>query len=80
MDYLRRRRVEREYRRRVCPARGKTYSAFGLGSLISQATSHGKFDVLAAAVLVMALTVVAINRSFWKRFAEDWRPVLPLWG
>jgi NitT/TauT family transport system permease protein len=46
---------------------GNTYTAFGLGDLISQATSQGKFDVLAAAVLVMALTVVAINRSFWKR-------------
>jgi NitT/TauT family transport system permease protein len=46
---------------------GKTYSAFGLGDLISQATSEGKFDVLATAVVVMALTVVAINRSSWKR-------------
>jgi NitT/TauT family transport system permease protein len=46
---------------------GKSYSAFGVGELISQATSQGRFDVLGAAVLVMALTVVAINRSFWKR-------------
>jgi NitT/TauT family transport system permease protein len=45
----------------------KTYSAFGLGDLISRATSEGKFDILAAAVVVMALTVVTINRSFWKR-------------
>jgi NitT/TauT family transport system permease protein len=46
---------------------GKTYTAFGLGELISRATSEGHFDVLAVAVLVMALAVVTINRSFWKR-------------
>jgi NitT/TauT family transport system permease protein len=46
---------------------GQTYTAFGLGDLISRATSKGQFDVLAAAVMVMALTVVAINRSLWKR-------------
>ncbi|MET0252988.1 MAG: hypothetical protein ABW214_03050, partial [Terrimicrobiaceae bacterium] len=33
---------------------GKTYNAFGLGDLISRATSEGAFDVLAAAVVVMA--------------------------
>jgi NitT/TauT family transport system permease protein len=47
--------------------RGQTYTAFGLGDLISQATSAGKFDVLAAAVVVMALAVVTINRTLWKR-------------
>ena len=46
---------------------GKAYNAFGLGDLISRATSEGNFSVLAAAVVVMALTVVTINRSFWKR-------------
>jgi NitT/TauT family transport system permease protein len=46
---------------------GKTYDAFGLGALISRVTSEGKFGVLAAAVVVMALTVVTINRIFWKR-------------
>jgi NitT/TauT family transport system permease protein len=45
----------------------KINSAFGVGNLISRATSEGKFDVLAVAVLVMALTVVTINRTFWKR-------------
>ncbi|HEU4679194.1 MAG TPA: ABC transporter permease subunit, partial [Terrimicrobiaceae bacterium] len=49
---------------------GKTYTAFGLGDLISQATGAGHFDVLAAAVLVMALTVVTINRVFWKRLQK----------
>jgi ABC-type anion transport system duplicated permease subunit len=38
--------------------------------LISQATGAGQFDVLAAAVLVMALTVVTINRAFWKRLQK----------
>jgi NitT/TauT family transport system permease protein len=49
---------------------GKTYNAFGLGDLISRATSGGNFDVLAAAVVVMALVVVSINRSFWKRLQK----------
>jgi NitT/TauT family transport system permease protein len=46
---------------------GQRYNAFGLGDLISQATGQGRFDVLAAAVLVMALTVVTINRTLWRR-------------
>jgi len=46
---------------------GHTYSAFGLGSIISQATNAGDFHVLAAAVVAMAVVVVAINRTFWKR-------------
>ena len=49
---------------------GKAYNAFGLGDLISRATSEGNFSVLAAAVVVMALTVVTINRSFWKRLQK----------
>lgn len=44
-----------------------TFTAFGLGELISQATNKGNFDVLAGGVVVMALTVVLINRTFWKR-------------
>jgi len=46
---------------------GKQYDAFGLGSLISKATSAGDFNLLAASVVVMAVTVVIINRTFWKR-------------
>jgi len=45
-----------------------TYSAFGLGSLISRATGRGQYSLLAAAVVTMALAVVTINRLFWKRF------------
>ncbi|CAN5652446.1 ABC transporter permease subunit [soil metagenome] len=46
---------------------GQTYNAFGLGDLISRATAAGNFNLLAAAVVVMALSVVTINRTFWKR-------------
>lgn len=45
----------------------------GLGSLISQATEEGRFNLLAAAVATMAVTVVAFNRLVWKplgRLAE----------
>jgi NitT/TauT family transport system permease protein len=45
---------------------GKTYHAFGLGNLISEATNKGDFNLLAAAVVAMAVFVVAINRTFWK--------------
>ena len=46
---------------------GETYTAFGLGSLISQATARGNFPLLVAGVLGMAVAVVLINRLFWKR-------------
>ncbi len=45
----------------------KLYQATGLGAYISRATNDGNFPRLAAAVLVMALVVVGINRSLWKR-------------
>lgn len=48
----------------------QTYTAFGLGALISEATSAGHFDVLAAAVAIMAVAVVTINRTFWKRLQK----------
>jgi NitT/TauT family transport system permease protein len=47
--------------------RNHTYTAFGLGSLISQATARGQYSMLAAAVVTMAIAVVSINRIFWKR-------------
>ncbi|MFM2094483.1 MAG: hypothetical protein RIS70_1607 [Planctomycetota bacterium] len=46
---------------------GTTYSAFGLGSTINHATASGNFSLLAASVVVMAVSVVSINRLFWKR-------------
>jgi len=49
---------------------GNTYNAFGLGDLISHATNSGNFNVLAAAVVVMAVTVVTINRTIWRRLQK----------
>ena len=48
-------------------AGGRLYQATGLGALISRATDAGNFPQLAAAVLVMAVVVVGINRTVWKR-------------
>ena len=42
-------------------------STFGIGSIISQATDAGNFSLLAAATVVLALSVVMLNRSLWKR-------------
>jgi len=47
--------------------RGETLVAFGLGSLISEATAAGQFGLLCASVLSMALFVVGFNRIVWKR-------------
>ena len=46
---------------------GKLYQATGLGALISRATDSGNFPKLTAAVLVMAVVVVGINRTLWKK-------------
>ncbi len=48
-------------------AGGKLYQATGLGALISRATDAGNFPKLTAAVLVMAVAVVGINRTLWKK-------------
>lgn len=42
-------------------------STAGLGSLISLAASQGRYDLLAAGVLTMAVVVVMINRCVWKK-------------
>jgi NitT/TauT family transport system permease protein len=47
--------------------RGHTYSAFGLGSIISKATTDANFPLLAAGVVSMAFFVVLLNRVLWKR-------------
>ncbi len=49
------------------PGKPDPYMAFGLGSVISQATNHGDYSLLAASVVTMAVAVVTINRFFWKR-------------
>jgi len=47
--------------------RGEPRIAYGLGALISQATSKGNFPLLAAGICTMALSVVVLNRLIWKR-------------
>jgi NitT/TauT family transport system permease protein len=44
-----------------------SYFAFGIGSLIDDATTDGNYALLAASVVAMGLTVVIINRLFWKK-------------
>lgn len=46
---------------------GNTLSAPGLGTLLNRATVEGNFPLLAAGILVMASTLVVLNRVFWKR-------------
>jgi NitT/TauT family transport system permease protein len=45
---------------------GHTLSTTGLGAAISQATERGQFHILAAAVGIMAATVVGFNRLVWR--------------
>ena len=47
--------------------KGQIYTTPGLGATISQATDQGNFDLLLAATIMMAATVVIINRSVWRR-------------
>jgi NitT/TauT family transport system permease protein len=46
--------------------RSQTLSTTGLGAAISQATERGDFHILAAAVGIMAVTVVGFNRLVWR--------------
>lgn len=53
---------------------GNTVSTIGIGSSIAKATAEGNFPKLLASTLVMVITVVLINRFFWRRLyhlAED---------
>jgi NitT/TauT family transport system permease protein len=47
--------------------KGQTFSTIGLGSTISAATDGGNFKLLIAATIVMAATVVTVNRLLWRR-------------
>jgi len=47
--------------------KGHTYTTVGLGATISQATDNGNFDLLLAATIMMAATVVTINRLVWRK-------------
>ena len=54
--------------------KGQTLHAHGLGAEISSAAAAANFPALAAAILVMALLVVAFNRTVWRwcyRVAEE---------
>ena len=44
---------------------GQTHSVTGIGALIAQATDHSDYPLLLAATLLLVLTVVLINRTFW---------------
>jgi NitT/TauT family transport system permease protein len=53
---------------------GRTLATVGIGSLIAQATGRGDYPLLLAATLALILTVVTINRFFWRwlyRIAEE---------
>jgi NitT/TauT family transport system permease protein len=47
--------------------KGHIYTTTGLGATISQATDSGNSDLLLAATMMMAATVVTINRLVWRR-------------
>jgi NitT/TauT family transport system permease protein len=47
--------------------RGQTYSAPGLGAYITESTANGNFGGLTAAVCVMIVLIVVLNRVFWAK-------------
>jgi NitT/TauT family transport system permease protein len=51
----------------IATFRGETLRAQGIGSVISEAAFGARFAELAAAILIMSLTVVLINRFVWHR-------------
>jgi NitT/TauT family transport system permease protein len=46
---------------------GEVYTTTGIGAVIAQATGRGNYPLLLAATLALVLTVVTINRTFWRR-------------
>jgi len=47
--------------------KGHIYTTVGLGATISQATDDRNFDLLLAATMMMAATVVTMNRLVWRK-------------
>jgi NitT/TauT family transport system permease protein len=47
--------------------RGEIYTTTGLGATIQQATDRGDFHLLLAATIMMAATVVTVNRLVWRK-------------
>jgi NitT/TauT family transport system permease protein len=53
---------------------GRTLATTGIGSIIAAATGKGDYPLLLASTLALIVTVVAINRFFWRwlyRIAEE---------
>lgn len=46
---------------------GKIVKTVGIGALITQSTAQGDYSLLLASTLTMVVTVVLINRLFWRR-------------
>lgn len=46
---------------------GQTHETLGVGALIASATSMGNYGLLLAGTLALVVTVVLINRTFWRR-------------
>jgi NitT/TauT family transport system permease protein len=47
--------------------KGQIYTTTGLGATIQQATDSGDFHLLLAATIMMAATVVTVNRLLWRK-------------
>jgi NitT/TauT family transport system permease protein len=47
--------------------KGQIYTTTGLGATIQQATDRGDFHLLLAATMMMAATVVTMNRLVWRK-------------
>jgi NitT/TauT family transport system permease protein len=47
--------------------KGRIYTTTGLGATIQQATDSGNFDLLLASTIMMAATVVTVNRLVWRK-------------
>ncbi len=47
--------------------KGQIYTTTGLGAVISQASDSGNYNLLLLATIMMAATVVTINRLVWRR-------------
>jgi NitT/TauT family transport system permease protein len=46
---------------------GQTHATTGVGTLIAQATGTGNYSLLLAGTLALVITVILINRTFWRR-------------
>lgn len=46
---------------------GQTHDTIGIGALIARATAGADYPLLLTATLTLVLTVVLINRTFWRR-------------